>query len=85
MLGYQKNKIKSICCTILFLQYFNNKLQVVTYYWFKFKLNKKLLFCPTITISNNLSLRIYCKNIVYISFLLKKKKKLYGTKLDISD
>ena len=84
MLGYQKNKIKSIYCTTLFLQYFNNKLQVITYYWFKFKLNKKLLFYPTITTSNNLSLKIYCKNIVYISFLLKKKL-LYGTKLDISD
>ena len=46
MPGYQKNKIKSICCTTLFLQYFNNKLQVVAYYWFKFKLNKKITFLP---------------------------------------
>ena len=48
MLGYQKNKIKSIRCTTLFLQYFNNKLQIVTNYWFKFKLNKKITF-----LSNN--------------------------------
>ena len=33
------------------------------------KLTLRLLFAPTITISNNLPLRICCKNVVNITFL----------------
>ena len=55
----------------LCLQYFYNKLQVVTCYLFKFETNTKITFLfPTIITSNNLTLKIYCKNIVNISFIL---------------
>ena len=48
-------------------QHFYNKLQIVSCYWFKFEPNAKIFFfTPTITISNNLTLRICCKNIVDI-------------------
>ena len=44
---------------------FYNKLQMVSCYWFKFEPNTKITFLPPIiTISNNLLLRICCKNIV---------------------
>ena len=44
---------------------FHNKLQMVSCYWFKFESNTKITFLPPIiTSSNNLSLRICCKNIV---------------------
>ena len=46
-------------------QHFYNKLQVVSYYRFKFETNTKItFFVPTIITSNNLPLRICCKNIV---------------------
>ena len=38
------------------------------------KLTLRLLFAPTIIISNNLLLKIYCKNVVNISFLKKELK-----------
>ena len=44
-----------------FLQHFHNKSNL--------NLILRLLFCPTITTSNNLPLKICCKNIVDISFL----------------
>ena len=61
---------------ITFLQHFHNKSQVVSCYWFKFKFSTEITFFnPTITISNNLSLKICCKNVVDISFLFEQYKK----------
>ena len=54
---------------MLRLQHFYNKSQVVSCYWFKFETNTKIIFALTITTSNNLPLRICCKNVVDISFL----------------
>ena len=51
----------------IFLQYFHNKAQVVSCYWFKFEPNTKITFLPN---NNNLPLRICCKNVVDISFLI---------------
>ena len=72
---------------------FHNKLQMVSCYWFKFESNTKITFLPPIiTSSNNLSLRICCKNIVkmlltyhnayaYTQIILRdcvmEKKKIY--------
>ena len=54
----------------LFLQYFHNKLQVVSCYWFKFKSATKITFFPSIiTTSNNLSPMICYKNVIAIAFL----------------
>ena len=54
----------------LFLQYFHNKLQVVSCYWFKFKSATKITFFPSIiTTSNNLSPMICYKNVIVIAFL----------------
>ena len=36
------------------------------------KLTLKLFFCKTITTNNKLPLKIYCKNIINISFLIWK-------------
>ena len=59
------NLYRYILREMLRLQYFYNKLQVVSCYWFKFQTNAKI----TITTSNNLPLRILCKNVVDISFI----------------
>ena len=46
-------------------QHFYNKSQVVSYYRFKFETNTKItFFVPTIITSNNLPLKICCKNVM---------------------
>ena len=41
-----KMKEKKNVMSTIFLQYFHNKLQVVSYYWFKFEPNTKITFFP---------------------------------------
>ena len=52
---------------MLCLQYFYNKSQVVSCYWFKFETNTKITFFGPD--NNNLPLKICCKNVIDISFL----------------
>ena len=70
----KSQKKKKKCYSTTILQYFYNKSHIVSFYWFKFETNTKITFLsPTIITSNNLPLRICCKNVVDISFLKKKK------------
>ena len=62
---------------MLCLQYFYNKSQVVSCYWFKFETNTNItFFALTITTNNDLPLRICGKNVVNISFLLLYRQKI---------
>ena len=66
---------------MLCLQYFYNKLYVISFYWFKFEpILRLFFFILTIIISNNLSFNIYYKNIVKMLWIYHSSKDDCGLK-----